>query len=187
MVNFALGKGRGIKKGDVVYVVAYEHAKPFYIGVLRAITKAGGHALSRYMPDNDARFNADRDFFVGARDHQIHFFPSKFYRGLVDTIDHSIWIEGEADMQSLVGVDPKKMMLKQSVMKPYREWRREKENHNAFSWTIALYGTPAMAHEAGLSERAYWEQIIRACFLDSADPVARWRRVEKRSALRETI
>ncbi len=41
LVNFALGKGRGIKKGDVVYVIAYENAKPFYVEILRAITKAG--------------------------------------------------------------------------------------------------------------------------------------------------
>ena len=91
-------------------------------------------------------------------------------------------------MQSLVGVDPKKMMLKQSVMKPYREWRREKENHNAFSWMIALYGTPAMAHEAGLSERAYWGQIIRDAFWIWAEI---WSRdgegLKRRSALRETI
>jgi aminopeptidase len=175
IVNFALGKGKGIKKGDVVHLIAYESAKSFYIEILRAITKAGGHAISRYMPDNDQTFNVDRDFYLSAKDHQIHFFPSKYYRGLIDEIDHSIFVEGEADMASLQGIDPKKIMLRRQVLKPYREWRKEKENRGSFSWTIALYGTKAMAREAGLSERAYWEQIIRACFLNSPDPVGKWR------------
>ena len=34
-----------------------------------------------------------------------------------------------------------------------------------------------MAAEARLSIEEYWEQIIKACFLDLEDPVARWREV----------
>ncbi len=180
IVNFALGRGNWVMKGDVVYVAAYENAKPFFIEILRAITKAGGHVISRYTPDGDKAFNAEKDFYLGAQDHQIHFFPSKYYRGLIDEIDHSIFIEGESDTESLAGVDPKKIMARRQAMGLYREWRNEKENRGAFSWTIALFGTKAMAREAGLGERAYWEQIIRACFLDSEDPVGEWRRTTKK-------
>ncbi|HVO28519.1 MAG TPA: aminopeptidase, partial [Candidatus Paceibacterota bacterium] len=84
LVNFALGKGKGIKKGDVVLVEAHENAKPFFVELLRAVTKAGGHTISHYAPDNDRTFNATRDFFLDAKDHQLHFFPSKYYRGLID-------------------------------------------------------------------------------------------------------
>jgi aminopeptidase len=180
LVNFALGKGRGIKKGEVVQVVAHESAKPFFIEVLRAVTRAGGHVIPRYLPDNDSMFNADRDFYLGAKDHQLHFFPAKYYRGLIDEIDHMLFIEGQADVASLRGIDPKKIMASRQALKPYREWRNEKENRGAFSWTIALYGTAAMAREAGMSEREYWEQIVRACFLNAANPVGEWRRTTKR-------
>jgi aminopeptidase len=37
-----------------------------------------------------------------------------------------------------------------------------------------------MAAEAGLPLEDYWEQIIDACFLDSEDPLARWREVGER-------
>ena len=40
------------------------------------------------------------------------------------------------------------------------DWRTEKENAGRFTWTLGLYGTPAMAAEAGLSEEEYWQQII---------------------------
>jgi aminopeptidase len=179
MVNFALGKGKGIKKDDVVQVIAYESAKPLFVEILRAITKAHGHAITRYMPDSDKSFNIEKDFYLDARDHQIKFFPSKYYRGLLEETDHSLFIESQADTKSLQGIDPKKIMTKRQAMKPYHEWRDEKENRGALSWTLALYGTPAMAREAGLSERAYWDQIVRACFLNFADPVSVWRKVSK--------
>ena len=57
------------------------------------------------------------------------------------------------------------------------DWRNEKENAGRFSWTLGLYGTPGMAAEAGMSVEEYWEQIVHACFLDSEDPLARWREV----------
>jgi aminopeptidase len=40
-----------------------------------------------------------------------------------------------------------------------------------------MYGTEAMAKEAGLSLEEYWNQIISACFLDEADPVQKWKEI----------
>lgn len=179
LVNFALGKGKGVKKGDVVYVEAYEYSKPLYAEILRAITKAGGNVIAHYMPDTDRTFNTTRDFFVNAKEHQIQFFPSKYFRGLVDEVDHFLLILSDTDMEALKDIPPHKLMARAEAIKPYRAWRDEKENLGKLSWTIALYGTPAMAKEAGLSERAYWGEITKACFLNTRDPVAVWRRVER--------
>jgi aminopeptidase len=55
----------------------------------------------------------------------------------------------------------------------------KKEDRGDFSWTLCLYGTPGMAREAGLSERQYWQQIVKACFLREEDPVAKWKQVAK--------
>jgi aminopeptidase len=65
-------------------------------------------------------------------------------------------------------------------MRPLLDWRGEKENAGRFSWTLGLYGTPAMAAEAGMDLEQYWEQIVHACFLDVEDPIARWREVGER-------
>ncbi len=75
-----------------------------------------------------------------------------------------LFIEGDADVAALRDVDPKKIMASRQALKPYREWRNEKESRGVFSWTIALYGTEAMAREAGLTGKEYWGQIIKACF-----------------------
>ena len=80
-------------------------------------------------------------------------------------------------MHALEGVDPAAIMRSSSAGKPLLDWRTEKENEGLFTWSLCLYGTPAMAAEASMSEQDYWGQIIDACFLDDPDPIGRWRSV----------
>ncbi len=182
LVNFALGQGKGIKRGDVVRLSANESAKPLYIAVCNAITDAGGHVIGHYAPDEekgDMRRNEShaRYFYTHASDEQIKFFPAKYLRGLIDQVDHSLFILADKDMHLLDGIDPKKIMARGQALKPFMDWRNEKEHKGKFTWSIGMYGTPAMAKEAGLSEKAYWDQIIKACFLDEKDPINKWKEV----------
>jgi len=73
-------------------------------------------------------------------------------------------------------------MLARKTLRPYRDWLDRKEAAGRYSWTLGLYGTPAMAKAARLSHKEYWGQIIEACFLDDADPIARWRGVSRENA-----
>jgi len=176
LVNFALNSGKGIKRGEVVHLVCYEAAKPLFMELKRAIYKAGGHIIPDYRPDSGDRFPFDRMFFEAARPHQLRFFPRHYAKGLVKQSDHSIFVISEVDMHELEGIPPKKIMTRGLAWKPYMDWRRDKENRGEFTWTLGLYGTSAMAKEAGLSEQEYWGQIIKACFLDKKNPVAEWKR-----------
>lgn len=182
MVNFALNLGKGIKKGDVVRLSAQESAKPLYVAIHNAIVKAGGHVLSHYAPDEengDMRRNANmgKYFFENAQKHQLEFFPHHYLKGLIDQIDHSLFILSEADKHVLDGVDPKKIMARGKALKPFMDWRNKKQHEGKFSWSIAMYGTPAMAREVGLTQKQYWNEIIKACFLDYDDPIQRWKEV----------
>jgi len=182
MVNFALNRGRGIEKGDVVRVSSSESAKPLFIAICNAIVDAGGHVLSHYGPDEeqgDKRRNisVSRYFYENASEEQIQFLPAKYLKGVVDQMDHSLFILAEKDPHALKGVDAKKIMMRGKALKPFVDWRHKKEWAGKFSWTICMYGTPAMACEAGLSEKEYWKQIIKACFLDHKNPIAKWKQV----------
>jgi aminopeptidase len=70
-------------------------------------------------------------------------------------------------------------MKHSNTRKPYIDWQDAKENKGKFTWTLGLYGTPAMAKEAGLSLKNYWQQIIDACFLNEKDPIKKWKSVYK--------
>ena len=184
MVNFALGMGEGIKKGEVIRLSATESAKPLYMAIHNAIVKAGGHVISHYAPDEesgDMRRNAStsRFFYQNASPEQIKFFPAKYLRGVIDQIDHSLFILADKDMHLMDGIDSKKIMARGLAMKPFMDWRNKKQQQGKFGWSICMYGTPAMANEAGLSEKEYWNQIIKACFLDKKDPIKEWKKVYK--------
>lgn len=177
LINYALGGGEGIKPGDVVQLTGPECAKPLYAELCRAVWRAGGHVIHDYRPDNDTECNLTRDFFQIAGPSQHAFFPRLYYRGLTDQLDHYVYLLGDADPHALRDVDPAKLFTHERSMQPRVEWETEKESSGRLTWTVGLYGTPAMAAEAGLSIGDYWEQIIKACFLDDPDPKARWREV----------
>jgi aminopeptidase len=177
LVDFALGGGSGVQAGQVVRVVAPESAKPLYAALNRAVLRAGGHVIGAYQPDDDASVNLSRDFYESASAEQLDFFPARYTRGLIDEIDHQVTVIAPSDPRALDSVDPAAIMRRGEAMRPLLDWRGEKENAGRFSWTLGLYGTPGMAAEAGTDVESYWQQIIDACFLDSEDPLARWREV----------
>lgn len=181
LVNFALNDCKGIKKGDVVQVSCPEAAKPLYFAIHEAIVKAGGHMVGDFHPDDDpvTGKSMQRFFLENASPAQLDFFPKKLTRGMVDDTDHSIRILAPTNPHALKGVDPKKILRRGVAVKPARDWKNEKEWKGKYTWTIALYGTEAMAKEAGLSPDEYWHQIIRACYLDETDPIATWKKTYK--------
>lgn len=89
---------------------------------------------------------------------------------------HKVGIISQYDKYALKNIDPKKLTARYSAMKLGKDLMFEKEGDGKFTRTLALYGTPAMAAEVGMSEEEYREQIINACFLDYDDPIAEWKK-----------
>ncbi len=178
LVNFALNGGEGLKKGEVVYVMGHEVGKPLYMEVCKAVWRSGGHVIDGFFPDEAGRYGGLNDIYELASNDQLDFFPAKYYKGLTEAMDHQLMILSDTDLHALEKVDPEKVLRRGKARQPYMQWRDDKENAGKFTWTLALYGTKAAAGEAGLSEEEYWDQIITACFLDEADPVAKWKQTE---------
>src|SRR3989344_133938 len=174
LVRFALNGGEGVKKGEVVFLEVPECAKSLLLSLQRSVLRAGAHYITSFIPDDTARH-----FYEMAEEHQLDFFPEKFLRGKVDEADHSISIIAETNKKELEGIHPGKIMKRSLAYKRYKDWRRDKENKGKFTWTLGLYGTEAMAKEAGISLEEYWDQIIKACYLDSDRPVEKWREAFK--------
>lgn len=176
LVNFALGSGAGIKPGDVVYLQSPLSALPFYRALRKVILDSGGLMISGLGDDMSG---ASKYYYEHASQSQLTAFLAKYARGLVAQVDHRIAVIADHDVHELDSVDPKKIMLSQKSSKPMMDWFNKKENDGLYTWTLALYGTPSMAKEAGLSQSEYWRQIINACYLDQANPIAKWRRISR--------
>lgn len=174
LVNFALGGGRGMSPGQTVYLQSPVSALPLYTHLRKAIIKAGGHIINGLYDDTSGM---SRYFYENASETQLTKLLDKYYKGLVDQVDHRIAVIADYDVHELDGVDPKKIMLSQKTSRPVMEWFDKKEDDGKYTWTLALYGTKAMAEEAGLPIRQYWKQIIKACYLDEPDPIDQWKQI----------
>lgn len=176
LVNFALGGGTGIKKGEVVYLQCPTSALPFYLALSKVLIDSGATIINGL---GDDMHGLGRYFYEHASHEQLTRFLPEYYKGLVKVTDHRIAILANHDVRELNSVDTKKIMLRQTSAKPLVKWFDAKENAGKYTWTLASYGTPSMAKEAGLPLNEYWQQIIDACFLDLDDPIAKWREVSK--------
>ena len=172
LICFALNSGKGIAKNDVVLLVTPVESMPLAMAVYAKILDRGGHPIIHLLDD---------DFKLAHLQHgsdaQIGFFADKYYRGMVDQIDHWVRTLADRDPLFLKDVAPRKIMLQNQSLRPFREWLDKKEDDGKFTWTLCLYGTEGLAAQAGMSLPKYWEQINRACFLDQPDPIKRWRTV----------
>lgn len=174
LINCALNSGEGIKKGEVVKIIVPDIAKPLARELQNETLKAGGHPMLQLAPTEFSK-----DFYSLANDEQLTFFPKKYLKERVNLIDHQVIIIADPDPFELKDIDPKKIIKSRDAKKSYREWLDEKENNNNFTWTIGLWGVPAKADIVGLSLKEYWDQIIKACFLDKEDPIAQWKHIFK--------
>jgi aminopeptidase len=172
LVNFALNSGKGVKKGEVVLLQVPESAKPILLELHKAVLKAGAHPIIQYIPDG-----MSREFFNFANSEQVAFFPAKYLKGRIDEVDHMVGIIADSDKHELEGIDPKMIMEKSKAFKPYMDWRNKKESAGKFTWVLGLYGTKAGADEARMTEKAYWREIIKACYLNDKSPVDTWKKI----------
>ncbi len=169
MVDFALGKGKGVKPKEVVYLQYDAEALPLALAVFKRILEKGGYPMVRGSEES-----FEKVMFETASDDQLKFFPEKYSRSLIDTIDHRIYLIAPTDPFLLKDVDPKKIIMANSQKQALRKWLFEKEDKGKLTWTLCLYGTEGMAKESGLSLEVFWEQIIKACYLDQNNPIKTW-------------
>jgi len=179
MVHYALNNGYGINKGDTVFLVGQECTKPLFIAIVQEIYTVGGNVITHYQPDNTPESSLPRFLLQNGADEQIGFFASPYWRGIVDSADHILFIIAEPAIHYLEGLPSAKISRMNNARAPYMKMREEKEQAGKLSWSLCLYGTQSMASEAGLSLDEYWEQIIEACYLREDDPVAKWKEVQQ--------
>jgi aminopeptidase len=172
MLKFALNSGNGMKKGDVVYLATQLPGLPLAKQMYKTILDLGGYPIVSLIDDGFKLLQVQN-----GSPQQLSFFPGKYYRGLADTIDHWVRIIAEDDPMYLKSADPAKVLMSNRATRPFRDWLDEKEDKGKFTWTLCLYATEKVAREAGLTIREYWNQIAKACYLNEANPVQKWRRV----------
>jgi aminopeptidase len=167
------------KPGAVVHFVVPEAARPLYYYLQKSILTHGYQPLGEYEPSSDETFNFDALFYETASPTQRTFALNTYKKGLVDQADCVIKIFADTMPHALKRIPAEHLLEHRRAQKNSIDYKWKKINVGKLNWTLALYGTEAMAKEAGLSLKQYWQQIIKACYLDEADPTKEWFRINK--------
>jgi aminopeptidase len=179
MVHYALNNGKGINKGDTVFLVGQECAKDLFMSIAKEVYDAGGNLITNYQPNNIRDNSLVRYLLQNGSDEQLSFFAEPYWKGIVAATDHILFIISEPDIHYLEGLPASKISRMNGARAPYMKMREKKEQEGKLSWSLCLYGTQSMADEAGLSLEEYWNQIIEACYLREDDPVKKWQQVQQ--------
>ena len=172
MVNFASRHGEGLQAEDKVWLRMSESAREFLPYMMKAILKVGAIPVVDYKPEGTAALRYERG---DAR--QMEFFPSEVQIAYLHMCDQMIAVLSSDDLHELDHVPGEHRELWRPFSKKYWDTRSELEAKKLFFWTLCLYPTDAQAAEAGMTLEEYWDQVIKACYLDEDDPVAKWREI----------
>ena len=178
MVYYGLNNGKGINKGETVFLVGQQCSKDLFMAIAKEIYEAGGNVITNYLPDNIRKNSLSRFILENGNDEQVSFFATPYWQGIVDSVDHILSIISEPDIHVFEGLPSSKVSRMNSARAPYMAMREKKEQAGKLSWTLCLYGTQSMADEAGLTLKEYWNQIIEACYLREEDPVSKWKQIQ---------
>jgi aminopeptidase len=161
-------KGR-FRKNDVI-LVQYEPAAVKLAEVLYArILDAGMNPVQRMA----LTVGMERCFYAKSNDRQL-VFQAPGDRDLIEHLNGRIFLRAPGSLTHLKDIDPAKIGKFLVARKPLREIMDRREEQGLYSWTLCTLPTPELIRQAKATSRSYTAQIVKACYLDSDDPVRQW-------------
>jgi aminopeptidase len=109
---------------------------------------------------------------------QLSYIPSGI-RLALEEFETSLQIFSQENTKDLSGVDPARMALRQQAFRDVIQTYMRRSAEGTHRWCVALFPTNAYAQDADMSLSDFEDFVYRACFLDDADPVARWRELSR--------
>ena len=155
--------------GDIVLVRTDIAALALAEKVQALVLERGLNPVLRINPPSPL----EKGYFTLAGQDQLSFtVPGD--RELYERLGGLVSLLAPDSITHLRDVPPTKIATFSVARKYLRDILDRREAAREFGWTLCLMPTPALAENAGLSEADYAAQIVRAAYLDDADPVAAW-------------
>ena len=155
--------------GDIVLVRTDIAALALAEKIQALVLERGLNPVLRINPPSPL----EKGYFTLAGQDQLSFtVPGD--RELYERLGGLVSLLAPDSITHLRDVPPTKIATFSVARKYLRDILDKREAVREFGWTLCLMPTPALAENSGLDLEAYTEQIIRAAYLDDADPVAAW-------------
>lgn len=157
-----------LKEGDNVSIHATSLAAPLVEAVYREVLRVGANPLPFVSLEH-----LDEILLQEANPRQIEQ-SFQLLNALAPHINARLSILSDGNTKALTSVDPARSALRGQAYAKVRAAMGEKQD---FRWALTLYPTMAYAQDAEMSLHDFEEFVFEVCFLNDADPSARWRAV----------
>ena len=188
LVNAGLGKGTGIKPGDVVLIRFEPEAALLLPYIQTSVTKAGGHLLREskipYPPVDSPTYAVA----AAGTPEQIAFFPTAPLEALYKETQHFVFLRSLAYNEPNPYVNNPLYQTRLIVERTLRDIERDyKENHWQ-SYTLGYVPTIASAAQSGISLVEFWDEIVTTCYLNEPDAASKMKQlIAQTSAIESAI
>lgn len=164
LVHYSLA----VKPDDVVAIYAMPAAAPLIEAVYEEILRVGGHPLPQIELEN-----LEEILLRNGNDEQLTF-ASPAAQALAERIDSRLFISSRTNTRTLSSIDPSRSALRRQSNRG-AGLLRQREQAGTYRWSSTLYPTTGYAQEANMSLHDFEEFVFDICFLNDADPIARWK------------
>ena len=162
----------GVKAGDDVCISAEDCALPFIQAVARAAVRAGG--IVRYFVDMP---NVDAMIVKEGNDTQIAQPNFRFGECAKSDVWISAW--GSDNVKTFQNVDSEKLKMRRLANQQNRKIYSKRMGDGSLKWCGTQFPTNGDAQNAGMSLEEYEDFVYQAGFLNTENPVAKWKEIEK--------
>lgn len=167
-----------VEPGDFVVISTTTAAEPLVAALYSTILQCGGH------PHVLFDFAGQEEIFYRyASEEQLDTVP-RFHRLAFDECDVLIKVRAQSNTRSLSNVDTARQARRQKALAPLLKAQLNRGADESLRWVSTLYPTQAYAMDAEMGFEEYQDYVYRACHadLDTVDPVAYWKKVQREQA-----
>ncbi len=166
-----------VQKGDTVQIRATSaEAKELVKAVYKRVLERGGHPIVRTSIADLS------DIFIKyASDEQLDY-VDQITKMEYETIDKFISIGAPLNTKNMARADLNKLSRRGKATKQLSEILMSRSARGEASWVVADFPTNALAQEAKMSLDEYTEFLIKSCYLDLDNPVAKLRELDEKQS-----
>lgn len=160
-----------IKPGEKLAITAEAVASPLLRELYTEAIKAGAHVTMNVQLDSWREIV----FKESSEEQLTHISEMDKFRA--EYFDAELYLLADSNTRSLSAIDPKRMAMRSAARKGLSARMDEREVAGEYRWCLSLFPTQAYAQDADMSLADYEDFVYDAGLLNTADPVAGWRKV----------
>ncbi len=160
-----------VRPGETVAIRATPLAAPLVEAVYRELLRVGAYPLPLI------ELESLEEILVGEGNDSQLSMPHPVLHMMAEHISAQLSIGSKSNTKSLSGFEPSRLAKRRRAAQSVSKVLRKREQEGAYRWAATLYPTAAYAQDAEMSLRDFEEFVFDVCFLNDADPIARWKEV----------